>query len=221
MKRRGLAVTCLLVFLMAGCADRAAPSGEARPWPDSSSWPAGLQRQEDLKPGAEERVTPALMESDLSRSGHRLVETKTEHIGDVASSVCNNREGPGVYGGEWGEARRWEGEGVKVEHAAFVYGTVTAAQAVAQVKSVLGCKTYRARDGERRISYEGPLPKFADVDGSLFFCETVDNRHGCTTLLAREDILSRIWVSGADEPTVRKVSSDLAKLAAERLAAAW
>jgi hypothetical protein len=203
---RVLAVA-LCAAVVAGCAG--APTEPARdPLPQGSSEaPGGVQSTDDLADGAEDRVEPALIAANAVLPGVAPVALDVVYQDDVASAVCGNRSGPGVYGSMFGQRRRWAGNGLEVEQFAGVFGSVTASEAIAQVSGVLRCGSYRDRDGEHTEIHEVTLPSLPKIDGSLMFCETLNGAtHVCTVLLAREDMLSRVEVTSKDEAAAKKAA---------------
>ncbi len=218
---RVLAVA-LCAAVLTGCGG--APTEAARdPLPHGSSAGSdGVQSNDDLVDGAEDRVEPALIAAKAVLPGVAPVALDVVYQDGVASSVCGNRRGSGVYSSMFGQRRRWAGDGLQVEQFAGVFGSVTASEAIAQVGSVLGCGSYRDRAGEHTKIHEVALPSLEKIDGSRMFCETLNgDTHVCTVLLAREDILSRVEVTSKDEAAAKKAAKQLAKSAASAVAAAW
>lgn len=219
---------CLLALALSGsflvgCAGAPAEPQRGPSPQQSSGWPpAGVQPNEDLKAGAEDRVEPALIAAKAVLPGVVSVPLDPIYQDGVASAVCGNRSGPGVYGSMFGQRRRWAGDALKVEQFAGVFGSVTASEAIAQVGGVLGCGSYRDRDGEHTKIHEVALPSLEKIDGRRMFCQTLNgDTYLCTVLLAREDMLSRVVVTSKDEAAATKAAKQLAKTAATAVVAAW
>jgi hypothetical protein len=228
-KRRSFAIwVALAASVMGGCAEaEPAPTNRGAPSAPTYSWAAGVQPNSALKPGVEDRVEPVLIGRQIPLSGVTSVQLSTEWMDDVVTAVCGNRTGNGVYMSAFGQRREWTGSDLTIQHFGGAFGAVTAAQAVEQPRTKLGCGTYKDRDGTHRVLGEVTLPAYAKTDGRLMFCEVVDEqqpsetRYLCTALLAREDIVSRIEVRATTRAQSEQVTTTLAALAARTLAAAW
>ncbi|MEV4808366.1 hypothetical protein [Micromonospora avicenniae] len=173
----------------------------------------------------EEQVGEVLIGPDLDLAGVRIVPLESPYTESVLSHVCGNRPGNGVYMSAFGQRREWTGPDLEIEQFAGAWGATSAAEAVAQVRGVSSCGTYRGRDGLHRVLGERQLPGLPGLDSQLLFCEVIDEEgperrtYLCTVLLARGGIASRIETRAATAEMAEQVTRELTVLAARSLTA--
>ncbi len=185
----------------------------------------GVQSLFDLDPELEEQVGTVLIGPALDIDGVAEVSLQSPYMDDVLSGVCGTRRGNGVYGSAFGQRREWKASGLRIQQFAAVWGINSAADAVAQIRSRLGCGTYRDREGLHRVLGERELSRLSGLDDQLMFCEVINEEgpegstHLCTVLLARGEIASRIQARADTAERAEQVTRELAAPAAKRLAA--
>ncbi|MEV4279595.1 hypothetical protein [Actinoplanes xinjiangensis] len=196
--------------------DSGCPLGDERS-PDAGV--PGRQSSSSIRSGAAERVERALLGADAV-PGRRAVEIAAPWTEDIASDACGNSAAKGAYTSAFGQQRRWMAGRRFVVQFAGAFGTVTAADAVAQADGALECTSYEdlADYSEvRRV----PLPPLPSVDRQLMYCERVDQAgdrfHSCTVLLARGDVLTRLEVQDYDAAELPRLVADLVPRAAAAL----
>lgn len=186
----------------------------------------GSQPLEKLPPGIAELVDEELIGPDVDVDGVEPVQLNSPYMDTVLSEVCGNSSGNGVYETAYGERREWKGQDLEIQHFVSLFGVITAAQAVEQVRSKLtACSTYRLRDGDRRLLGERELPPLDKVGGRLMFCETVNEKdpepapkHLCVAFVTRAEFASRIEVRAKTLEQAERLTKQLIALAAQRLA---
>jgi hypothetical protein len=207
--RLAAAVALILTLGSAACDNQ---GGVAEPL----EVPPGVQAPSAIADDAPDRVEKSML-SNLS--GLTPIPLDPEYSDDIASSVCGNKRGPRVYTSSDGMRREWQGPQTRVHQFTGAFGAVTAAQAIEQVGTMLGCGSYQVgrEDGTYSNVHRVTVPST-----TLAFCETVNGKNAaCTGFLSRDDILVRIMTVAADEATATKLLGDVAPEAAETLTRAW
>ncbi|MEU7996184.1 hypothetical protein AB0B83_12720 [Micromonospora sp. NPDC049060] len=224
-------VTAVGILLTAACgsasSNSSAGGGQRSPAAPHSTGPAvtGVQSIHDLAPELEDQIGEVLIGPALDVADVRSVPLQSPYTADVLSPVCGNRPGSGVYLSAFGQRREWTGPDLEIEQFSGAWGVIPATEAVAQVRSKLGCGTYQDREGQHRVLGERELPKLARLDSQLLFCEVIDEdgpeqpTHLCTALLARGEIATRIQTRAADAERAEQLVGELSILAARRLTA--
>ncbi len=226
-----LGVAGVLLAGLAACGKPAASEGRAPQTAHSSEAAAdlGVQPRQSIAPGSDTRAGASLL-TNLSGSGLAEKTTTAEWMDDVVSGVCGNKRGGGVFSSKYGQYKEWTGAGVRVQQFAGVFGAVTAAAAVEQVKSKLSCTEYTADadpgrgipnqdpDGVHRITARPTVPSLPGVENSVMFCEVHnESTNVCQAAIARKDVVSRVTVSAASAENADRLTREILALAAAKL----
>jgi hypothetical protein len=137
--------------------------------------------------------------------------------------ACNAGNLPSDDHTRGGSGQSWKfDDGSIVEQFAQGYD-ISAADVVREVQRAVGCNNYRPQDGGRdagkvTVVRDVPQLQFPGLDASWIFCE-VSRRSRCVVLLARGDVVSRLWAAAADRPRAEELVRQAALAAADRLAA--
>ncbi|GAA1401514.1 hypothetical protein ACFQZ4_52045 [Catellatospora coxensis] len=225
-RRALVALAATALAALAGCTPggSSTPSGpgpgEPIPWVAPSSKP---------RPGADDRVTAALLTADRIGGLPAIGEPKNFII---EPQLCDQQ--PETFKETSASAAAmWQDGDVRVVQGTVSFRTAVAdaAAAVAEVRAKATCESFTARDGRHVLVRVPDLAPVAGVDAAHVVCEELrgdergrgDAVRGarCTALLARDDVMSVLYAIALTRERAESLARVAAGLSAATLVKAW
>ncbi|MFQ6172824.1 hypothetical protein ACK8HX_14535 [Oryzobacter sp. R7] len=224
--RTGVVAVVAGVVLVAGCgssegdggASSAAGSASASPSPSESESTAVEAVTEEARKRASSATKKALLPTDaFEKIGLEQDMAPKEDTWDWFEScrpflASESRQVTGHHG-------RWKGEGAVVDQTVVAYPDGIAEDIVAEVKKTVTCTEYSAGDQQYTKVATASLPEGIDADASHAWCmHSSEDYEVCHSVIARQDLVSSIWVIESTKGEALDALGVMTQLAAKRIA---